>query len=339
MTSSHFVRGILTTFALTLCGTTMSFARQNGVTAHNETPPKEDGSAPSTKHVDVYDEHADAKTQIAEAVTRAKKDNKRVLIQWGGNWCIWCTRLHNLYAANKDLAHELLYEYEVVYIDTGVPKGKNVDVANSYGAQVEKDGFPYLTILDDDGKVVANHDTGSLETKEKDAAPGHDPRLVLDVLKKNEAPQIDAQRALDGALAKAKSEHKRVFLHFRAPWCGWCKRLEAWMDQDDVKAILAKDFIDLRIDQDRMIGGKDLKPRFGADETSGIPWFAFLDENGKALADSVSAKGNIGFPQAPEELAHFEDMLKKASQSMTSDDIAVLLTSLHGQHKDANAAQ
>ena len=38
----------------------------------------------------LYDESADAKQQIAAALAKAKRENRRVLIQWGGNWCSWC---------------------------------------------------------------------------------------------------------------------------------------------------------------------------------------------------------------------------------------------------------
>src|SRR5580765_8032036 len=93
----------------------------------------------------VYDEKADGKAQIAAAIAKAKKNNTRVLIQWGGNWCGWCTLLHNTFQKDKDIGHELLYEYEVVYVDTGRPEGKNMDLAQSYGADVAKAGFPFLT--------------------------------------------------------------------------------------------------------------------------------------------------------------------------------------------------
>ena len=38
----------------------------------------------------IYDESADAKKLVDDAVARAATDNKRVLIQVGGNWCGWC---------------------------------------------------------------------------------------------------------------------------------------------------------------------------------------------------------------------------------------------------------
>ncbi|HOW19271.1 MAG TPA: DUF255 domain-containing protein, partial [Phycisphaerae bacterium] len=53
---------------------------------------------PANKKRDpIYNEKADAKAQIAEALARAKRDNKRVLIMWGGNWCKWCYRLHDVF--------------------------------------------------------------------------------------------------------------------------------------------------------------------------------------------------------------------------------------------------
>lgn len=43
----------------------------------------------------VYDEKADAKILIADAVAKAKVNNKRVLILWGNNWYYWCIKLND----------------------------------------------------------------------------------------------------------------------------------------------------------------------------------------------------------------------------------------------------
>ena len=50
-----------------------------------------------------YDESADGDKLIGEALAIAKKENKRVLIQFGANWCIWCRRLHELFSKEKTL--------------------------------------------------------------------------------------------------------------------------------------------------------------------------------------------------------------------------------------------
>src|SRR6185503_10107417 len=121
----------------------------------------------------VYNETADAKQQISTALASAKKENRRVLVQWGGNWCVWCRRLHDLTTSNKELATELRNEYDVVYIDVGY-FDKNLDLAEQYGAQWKKDGVgvPYLTILDAEGKAIANEETSQFESaKEQQSGP------------------------------------------------------------------------------------------------------------------------------------------------------------------------
>ncbi|HIC22742.1 MAG TPA: hypothetical protein EYO84_04895, partial [Planctomycetes bacterium] len=40
--------------------------------------------------ISVYDVEADASADIAAAVASAHKNNKRVLVVYGGNWCGWC---------------------------------------------------------------------------------------------------------------------------------------------------------------------------------------------------------------------------------------------------------
>jgi hypothetical protein len=152
--------------------------------------------------------------QVAAALAKAKRDHKRVLIQWGANWCGWCIKLHELYRSDKDIAHELLYEYEPVYVDIG-QWDKHLDLGAKYQAQIKAHGVPYLTVLDEDGKVVVNQDSSELEVKDSDH---HDPAKVLAFLKKNQAAPVEADDLFAAALARAKSEQKRLYTHFGAPW-------------------------------------------------------------------------------------------------------------------------
>jgi thiol-disulfide isomerase/thioredoxin len=168
-----------------------------------------------TEKPPIYDEAADARAEIAKAVADAKKNEKRVLVQWGANWCGWCRLLHDIMKKDRDLAKEILYEYDVVLVDVG-QFDKNKDLGKELGASF-KDGIPYLTILGADGKPIANEETAQFELADK-SKPGHDAAKLMEFLKKNQAATTPAADLYAAALARAKDTNKRLFLDFSAPW-------------------------------------------------------------------------------------------------------------------------
>ena len=99
------------------------------------------------------------------------------------------------------------------------------------------------------------------------------------------------------------------------------------MASKDVAPVLAKEFVTLKLDFDRAKGAKEIQQRY-IDKEQGLPWFAFLDGDGKALIHSTGPKGNTGFPAQPEEIAHFKTMLETVKRHLTDADIAFLVTSL-----------
>ena len=289
-----------------------------------------DQHAPAAKPA-TYDESADAREQIAEALKKAKKENRRVLLQWGANWCGWCHALHNTMKNDPKVARKLLYEYDVVLVDVGDDGKKNRDLAKEYGATLAS--FPYLTILDADGEVVLNSQTEPFEVS--GGAMGHDPAKLVEFLTEHQAPYRSAESVLNEGLAEAKARDKRVFLHFGAPWCGWCHKLEDWMARKDVSKVLDKDFVDVKIDVDRTIGGKELLARYRTPDRGGIPWFVILDTDGKPLIDSTGPDGNVGFPVQPQEIAYFRTMLEKGARKMSDKEIETLTTSLEKKETPA----
>src|SRR5262249_20317777 len=76
---------------------------------------------------DGFDEKADARAEVKAALANAKRENRRVLIEWGANWCGWCRKLHGLFNSDPEIAKKLLYEYDVVYVDIG-QMNKNLDL-------------------------------------------------------------------------------------------------------------------------------------------------------------------------------------------------------------------
>ena len=283
----------------------------------------------------VYDESADAAADIAAALEAAGKENRRVLIQWGGNWCGWCKKLHELFASDRDIGRKLQYEYDVVYVDIG-QWDKNLEVAEKYGADFKSNGVPYLTVLSPSGDVVTHQETGALEEGDH-----HDPAKVMAFLEANQPEPWDAGHVLQAAASYATRTNRNLFLHIGAPWCGWCKRLERWLDRKAVKEIWARDFVDLKIDQDRMAGAREiLDSEFGAYTGQGIPWFAVINPgNGEVLHDSMIMPdgSNVGCPWNDEEIALFEEWLKDACTKITQEEQKILIAELRAQKAEEEA--
>jgi hypothetical protein len=81
----------------------------------------------------------------------------------------------------------------------------------------------------------------------------------------------------------------------------------------------------LKIDQDRTIGGTEVKERFTGGKPSGIPVFFILEADGSVVADSFGPNGNIGSPYTDEEIAIFGEIMKKAAVTITDEEIETLM--------------
>jgi thiol:disulfide interchange protein len=108
----------------------------------------------------IYDEQAEGTKQITKALATAKRKQKRVLVQFGANWCVWCHRLHALFQSDAKIAAALKAGYVVVLVD--VNKGRNADVDQRYDHPTQF-GLPAIVILEASGKALVTLDTGQLE--------------------------------------------------------------------------------------------------------------------------------------------------------------------------------
>src|SRR5690349_6725236 len=116
--------------------------------------------APKTPRPSIYDEAASGSKQIEEALAKAKKENKHVLLQFGANWCGWCHKLHGLFQSDKAIAEQLKGGYVVVMVD--VNNGHNQDIDVKYGHPMQF-GLPAIVVLDGAGQQLTTQDTGKLE--------------------------------------------------------------------------------------------------------------------------------------------------------------------------------
>jgi thioredoxin-related protein len=305
-------------------------ALSGGAAIAQEPAKKTEGEKPgagAAVRASIYDKTADAKVQVAKAVERAKHGDKRILLMFGGDWCGWCHKLHDLFKTNTEVAQILYNEYVLVTVDTEAPNAaellKNCKAALNDDERQKVFGYPFLAVLDADGKVVTAQRTDPLEEGDH-----HDPKKVAEFLTRWQVPAKDAKRVLEEALSRASSDDKRVLLTFGAPWCGWCHRLHDWMAQPEIATILDRDFVIAQVDIDRMTGGKNLQKRYQPASSGGIPWFAILDVQGKSLVTSDGPRGNIGYPGEPEGIDHFLAMVKGQARRIDAGQLGQLRKSL-----------
>ncbi len=106
---------------------------------------------PAQPNMQLYPANANAREEIKEATAAAGKQNKRILLVFGGNWCIDCHVLDNAFHQPR-VAPLLNGNFIVVHVDVGKYE-KNLDLAKKYHIDLEK-GVPSVAVLNSDGKFL-----------------------------------------------------------------------------------------------------------------------------------------------------------------------------------------
>ena len=130
----------------------------------------------SNEGVKIYNPKANAQADINAAASKAKKENKHVFVQVGGNWCVWCIRFHNLVEETPDLKNYLAANFETVLVNYS-PENKNEAVLKKL-KNPGRFGFPVFLILDGNGEVIHIQNSAYLEE-----GKGHSVKLITDFLK------------------------------------------------------------------------------------------------------------------------------------------------------------
>jgi thioredoxin 1 len=113
---------------------------------------------PAQPNPQLYRSDANAPKEIQQALVSAGRQGKRVLLDFGGNWCIDCHILENAFHQPR-IAPLLNGNFILVHVDVGRYE-KNLDLAKKYHVDLEK-GVPSLAVLDHQGKVL--YATGDFE--------------------------------------------------------------------------------------------------------------------------------------------------------------------------------
>ncbi|RPE08146.1 DUF255 domain-containing protein [Chitinophaga lutea] len=118
--------------------------------------------AQSEKVPDFYNPQANAKADIAAAVKQAQRENKHVLLQVGGNWCVWCKRLYKFVNDRPQLKQAQEKNYVVYHLNYS-KENENLDVLKGLGFP-QRFGFPVIVILDAKGNRLHTQNTALLES-------------------------------------------------------------------------------------------------------------------------------------------------------------------------------
>jgi thiol:disulfide interchange protein len=127
-------------------------------------------------HYDITRNPAD---DLAATIKRAKAENKRILVQVGGDWCGWCKLMSRFIEANDKVREKIRSNYLVMKV-TYDSQQPNEAFLSQY-PQIP--GYPHLFVLESDGKLLHSQGTAQLEE-----GNGYNEQLYLAFLDKWKTP-------------------------------------------------------------------------------------------------------------------------------------------------------
>jgi thiol:disulfide interchange protein len=138
-----------------------------------------------------FDPTRNAQKDLDDAVAEAARSGRNVLVDVGGEWCIWCKRLDKLFDDNRELKGFRDSNYVTVKVNYSKEQ-PNTAVLSKFPAIK---GYPHLFVLNARGEFLRSQDTGELEE-----GKGHSPEKVMSFLR---------QWAPSSAEMKSTTEEKK----------------------------------------------------------------------------------------------------------------------------------
>jgi thioredoxin-related protein len=122
-----------------------------------------------------FDPKRDSAADLKTAVSKASAEHKRIVLDIGGEWCVWCRYMDRFLLTHTEL--EKLKDDNFVWLKIDYSEGhENSEFLSAYPAA---SGYPHFYILDEDGKLLLSQSTDILETPD-----GYSVQKFADFLKK-----------------------------------------------------------------------------------------------------------------------------------------------------------
>jgi thioredoxin-related protein len=138
-----------------------------------------------------YDKSRDPAADLKAAIAQAQQQNKRILLEVGGEWCIYCRILNKTIHDDERLTRSLHDGFVVIKVNLS-PDVRNEAFLSRY-PQIPS--YPHLFLLDADGKLLLSQTPDDFVKDNR-----YVPELILAFLE-NWAPK---NRALTRSAAAAE---------------------------------------------------------------------------------------------------------------------------------------
>ena len=110
---------------------------------------------------EIYPDPAQAKSDLASALKNASQSHKRILLDFGGNWCADCQVL-DIYFHNDQNRQILDANYILVHVNIG-RYDANLDIAAKYQIPLDR-GVPAVAVLSESGRLLYSQKSGEFES-------------------------------------------------------------------------------------------------------------------------------------------------------------------------------
>jgi len=118
------------------------------------------GATARSANREIYPDPTQAKDDVAAALKSAAQTHKRVLLDFGGNWCGDCQVL-DIYFHNSENLPILESNFVLVHVNIG-HMDTNLDIAGQYQVPLDR-GVPALAVLSEKGKLLYSQKSGEFE--------------------------------------------------------------------------------------------------------------------------------------------------------------------------------
>jgi thioredoxin-related protein len=103
---------------------------------------------------------ADPDADLRKATLQAQQENKRILMEVGGEWCIWCHKIDQFMKADPQIMSLLNQHYVVLKVNFS-RENKNEKFLSRFP---KVPGYPHMFLLEKDGKLLKNQSTTDFES-------------------------------------------------------------------------------------------------------------------------------------------------------------------------------